>query len=265
MVDSEAENADLGHPNDSLSEDEKHALRQVAERVRNGGPDGPSLTHLDGRDPFLVCDHYLLRFLRARNWDVEKTCLMLKNHYAWRVEKNIAELYKKPMEGVQHIKRFYPHGYHGVDKIGRSVYIEKLGAIDMPMLLTESSPEQIIAYFSRESEISLRQRLPAASLAKGSVVDRSLSILDLNGLSFRFATHTTARKVVKQIIAVSGDNYPELMGEIVIINAPRVFSLAWSAVKPMLDEKTVAKIKIYSHCAKDYLAELIGEENVPEM
>ena len=90
MVDAEAENVDLGHPNDSLSEDQKDALRQVAERVRRGGPDGPSLNHPDGRDPFLVCDHYLLRFLRARAWDVDKTCLMLKNHYAWRVEKNIA-------------------------------------------------------------------------------------------------------------------------------------------------------------------------------
>eukprot|EP00438_Fugacium_kawagutii_P000674 Skav222326 [mRNA] locus=scaffold1249:299618:303857:- [translate_table: standard] len=31
----------------------------------------------------------------------------------------------------------------------------------------------------------------------------------------------------------------------VIINAPRVFGIAWSFVKPQLDEKTVAKISIF--------------------
>lgn len=146
---------------------------------------------------------------------------MLNAHFKWRVEKDIPNLIKIPDENADYIKRFYPHGYHGTDRSGRSVYIERIGAIDMPRLLSKLNPEQIIKYFSRECELQLRQRLPACSLAKGAVVDRSVTILDLNGLSFRLATHTIARKVLKQVIQVQQDNYPEMMGEMVLINAPR--------------------------------------------
>ena len=254
-----------GREEDALTPEQLDKLAQVAERVRNGGPDGPPRDHIDFHDPLLVCDHYLLRFIRARQWDVEKACQMLNAHFKWRVEKNIAELYQGgPHPDAEYITRFYPHGYHGVDKSGRSVYIERIGQIDMPRLLNQLTPEKIVEYFSRECEVQLRERLPACCLHNGSVVDRSLTILDLNGLSFRLATHTIARKVLKQVIQVQQDNYPEMMGQMVLLNAPRVFSLAWSAVKPMLDERTVAKIKIFSSDYKETLDKMLFQDDIPD-
>ena len=39
----------------------------------------------------------------------------------------------------------------------------------------------------------------------------------------------------------------------VIINAPKVFSIAWTFVKPQLDEKTVAKISIFGSDQREAL------------
>jgi hypothetical protein len=39
----------------------------------------------------------------------------------------------------------------------------------------------------------------------------------------------------------------------VIINAPKVFGIAWSFVKPQLDEKTVAKISIFGSDQREVL------------
>lgn len=37
-------------------------------------------------------DLYLLRFLRARKFDLEKTMLMFKNFINWRIEKNVDDI-----------------------------------------------------------------------------------------------------------------------------------------------------------------------------
>lgn len=49
-----------------------------------------------------------------------------------------------------------------------------------------------------------------------------------------------------------------------IINAPMLFSGVWAIVKPWLDDKTKAKIKILGSGYKKALLEYIDEENLPE-
>jgi hypothetical protein len=52
------------------------------------------------------------------------------------------------------------------------------------------------------------------------------------------------RGLLKLAANVSGDNYPENMGALYVVNTPFVFSACWSVVKGFLDERTVLKIKI---------------------
>ncbi len=43
---------------------------------------------------------------------------------------------------------------------------------------------------------------------------------------------------------VGQDYYPEIMGNMFIVNAPMLFSGVWRIIKGFLDEKTSNKIKI---------------------
>ena len=40
------------------------------------------------------------------------------------------------------------------------------------------------------------------------------------------------------------DYFPELLGKMLIVNAPKILSLCWDFVSPMLDERTKSKIVI---------------------
>ena len=51
-----------------------------------------------------------------------------------------------------------------------------------------------------------------------------------------------ARGLVQNASKISQDNYPEQLGQLMIVNAPYVFSGVWKIVKVWLDEKTREKI-----------------------
>jgi hypothetical protein len=52
-------------------------------------------------------DLYLLRFLRARKFDLEKTTIMFQKFLKWRINEKIEKLdFKEILE----VKEIYPHG-----------------------------------------------------------------------------------------------------------------------------------------------------------
>lgn len=51
---------------------------------------------------------------------------------------------------------------------------------------------------------------------------------------------------VKLAASIGQDYYPEMLGKMFIVNAPMLFSGAWTMVKVFLDKRTVEKISILS-------------------
>eukprot|EP00931_Biecheleriopsis_adriatica_P043763 TRINITY_DN25007_c0_g1_i1.p1 TRINITY_DN25007_c0_g1~~TRINITY_DN25007_c0_g1_i1.p1 ORF type:complete len:655 (+),score=164.83 TRINITY_DN25007_c0_g1_i1:24-1988(+) len=240
----------------------------AALRERVAGADGPTKGSVEDKRPYLRSDHMLVRFLIARQWDVEKATCMIREHYRFLETKKLEELLLRPFPEEPFIKKYYPQSYHGTDKQGRPLYIERPGLIDMPRLMQHVQPHRLVEYFAVESEKQVRRRLPACSLARGEVVDKSLNIVDLEGLSLSLVSHSTARKVVSEITKTNQNQYPEMMGKLIIVNAPWVFKSAWSFVKTMLDEKTLAKISIYGTDKEAFsqaLLELVEPSQLPAL
>mmetsp|Transcript_96867 Transcript_96867/g.202391 ORF Transcript_96867/g.202391 Transcript_96867/m.202391 type:complete len:696 (+) Transcript_96867:75-2162(+) len=246
--------------------DGRAALEEVKKRV--AGKDGPKENSNEAKIPYLRSDHFLVRFLIARQWDVEQACVMLRDHYKWLEESHMSDLLKDSFPEEPHIKKYYPQAYHGCDKQGRPVYIERPGAIDMRRLLQVTTAERLMQYISASCETQIRRRLPACSLKKGQVIDKSLTIVDLDGLGFSMVTHNTARSVLKNVVKIFQNHYPECAGRTIIINAPKVFGIAWTFVKPLVDEKTVAKISIFGTDRAAYseaLLEVIDADQLPAL
>ncbi|XP_046579039.1 SEC14-like protein 1 [Haliotis rubra] len=79
-------------------------------------------------------DAHILRFLRARDFNVEKAREMLVHSLAWRKLHNIDRLldtYEIPPV----IKRYYPGGWHYCDKEDRPLYILRMGQMDVKGLM----------------------------------------------------------------------------------------------------------------------------------
>jgi len=47
-----------------------------------------------------------------------------------------------------------------------------------------------------------------------------------------------SRNIIKLAISIGQDNYPEIMGKMLIVNSPFIFRGAWTILSPFIDEKT---------------------------
>jgi len=98
---------------------------------------------------------------------------------------------------------------------------------------------------------------------KGRRIEQSLTILDLKGSSMKMMSKQVYN-FIQLASKIGQDNYPEILGNMFIINAPMLFSGIWTMIKPWLDEKTRNKIKIIGSNFQKELYEYIDPENLPE-
>lgn len=214
-------------------------------------------------DPQRYDDYFYLRFLRARKFDLEKSLLMVRNFFQWRTEFGTDQIFSYEFPEVTEMKKFYPHGYHKTDRQGRPIYIECLGKLDLKQLFDLTNTDRMIKYYVREYERTLLVRLPACSTAAGRKIEQSLTILDLEGLSMKLMSKQTY-DFVKIASSIAQDYYPEMLGQMFIINAPTLFSMVWGTIKKFVDEKTRNKIQILSTKYQSALLELVDPENLPQ-
>jgi hypothetical protein len=107
-----------------LCEQHEAKLVRLAAELRDSLVPG-----LDGRES-------LLRFLKARHWNVTKAAAMYRAMSAWRRETGVEALsqcFSYPE--LPAVKAAYPHFFHKTDRWGRPVYIELIGRIDIDALL----------------------------------------------------------------------------------------------------------------------------------
>lgn len=156
----------------------------------------------------------------------------------------------------------YPRIYHGTDKLGRPIYIERLGKIDHSKLSIITTPERMIRYHIYEYEKLIRYRFKACSAKAAVNIEQSTTILDLSGVSL--SAFSSVVTLIRQISAIAQDYYPEVMGKMYILNAPMLFSAVWSLISPLLNAVTVSKISILGSSYKSNVLELINEGMLPD-
>ena len=77
-------------------------------------------------------DYHLHRFLRANEYDVDKARAMYERMISWRADFGTDTLLSDfRVDAFEHIKKDYVHFYYKTDRLGRPVYIEQLGKLNM--------------------------------------------------------------------------------------------------------------------------------------
>nr|XP_029480608.1 SEC14-like protein 1 isoform X4 [Oncorhynchus nerka] len=209
-------------------------------------------------------DEHILRFLRARDFNMEKAREILCQSLTWRKQHQVDYLLET-WTSPQVLSDYYTGGWHHHDKEGRPLYILRLGQMDTKGLVRALGEESLLRHVLSINEEGLRH-CEENTKVFGRPISCWTCLVDLEGLNMRHLWRPGVKALLR-IIEVVEANYPETLGRLLILRAPRVFPVLWTLVSPFIDENTRKKFLIYA--GNDYqgpggLLDYIDKEVIPD-
>ncbi|CCF59351.1 hypothetical protein KAFR_0G03190 [Kazachstania africana CBS 2517] len=200
-------------------------------------------------------DNLLLRFIRARDWDVDKAMKMIAFTMDWRVNESKADeiiyggeraAWTANEPGFIKNLELKKAVICGVDKEGRPIVYVR------PKL--HHSDDQTLEEMKKYSLLIIEQ----ARLFLREPVETATVIFDLSGFGVSNMDYTP----VQFIITCFEAHYPECLGKLFIHNAPWIFPPMWNIIKKWLDPVVASKISFTK--TVDDLLEHVDLENIPQ-
>ncbi|KAF8340268.1 CRAL-TRIO domain-containing protein [Cantharellus anzutake] len=274
-----------GHPS-NLSATQEDALHKFREEIAAAGlyvprstPDGRRASHTDVA---------LLRFLRARRFDVGKAMKQFTDEENWRRKYNVDELYLNfPVDEMEASKKFYPTWTGRRDRRGLPIYVYRLADLDsarqkeLSVVSSDRRYQRIIALYeymlqgvlnlcaalAKDTPSAINSASGVTSSLPPSQVSSVRTMVDLAGVSL--SQLWNIRSHLQQASNLATANYPETLNSIFVLNAPGFFPTAWNWFQGFFDQGTREKIKILGNPSKDpstldVMTRYIAKENIPK-
>ncbi|KAH8881433.1 CRAL/TRIO domain-containing protein [Thozetella sp. PMI_491] len=211
-------------------------------------------------------DALLLRYLRARKWDVEKALVMLISTMNWRLnemhvdddimakgegaaaedEKSLDAATKKLSADFLAQARMGKSFVHGTDKAGRPICVVRV-RMHRQGEHSEESLERYTVYLIETCRFLLKPPVDTATL-----------VFDMTGFTMANMDYTPVKFMIKCFEA----NYPESLGAVLVHKAPWIFQGIWKIIKGWLDPVVASKVHFTNNIKE--LEEYIPVKQVPK-
>ncbi|XP_034046511.1 SEC14-like protein 1 [Thalassophryne amazonica] len=209
-------------------------------------------------------DQHVLRFLRARDFNLEKAREFLCQSLTWRKQHQV-DFLLDTWECPQLLQDYYTGGWHHHDRDGRPLYMLRLGQMDTKGLVRALGEEVLLRQVLSINEEGLN-RCEENTKVFGQPISSWTCLVDLEGLNMRHLWRPGIKTLLK-IIEVVEANYPETLDRLLIVRAPRIFPVLWTLVSPLIDENTRKKFLVYAgnnYQGPGGLVDYIDRELIPD-
>ncbi|OLL22146.1 CRAL-TRIO domain-containing protein [Neolecta irregularis DAH-3] len=176
-------------------------------------------------------DALLLRFLRARKWDVNPALVMLVSTMHWRVnevehfmEQGEEHFVNNDKDTIKQIRlgKSFTYGYDLKDR--PVVYIR--ARLHRSSDQSQESTERYTVYLMETIRLFLNEP-----------VDQTCIVFDLTDFSISNMDYPPVKFLIKCLEA----HYPESLGQCIIHKAPWIFQGIWTVIKGWLDPVVASK------------------------
>ncbi|XP_077996318.1 SEC14-like protein 2 [Glandiceps talaboti] len=205
-------------------------------------------------------DHFLLKWLRARHWNVKKAEEMLRDSLKYRKQMNVDELCKT-WKDPEVVEKYFVGGICGFDKKGCPVWVEPFGSLDAKGLIYSAKTSDLIKNKIVVSE-NMEQMLQEQTKKLGHRVDKVVVIFDLERVGWHHIWKPFV-DVYGQILTLFEANYPEVLKQCFVTRAPRVFSIGYNMMKHFLCEDTRRKVVVLGNDFQSELLKHIDADQLP--
>ncbi|XP_004283771.1 SEC14-like protein 2 isoform X1 [Orcinus orca] len=231
-----------------LNPRQKEALAKFRENVQDVLP---SLPNPD--------DYFLLRWLRARSFDLQKSEAMLRKHVEVRKQKDIDNIMSwQPPEVVQ---QYLSGGMCGYDLDGCPIWYDIIGPLDAKGLLLSATKQDLVKTKMRDCELLLRE-CACQTEKTGNKIETITLIYDCEGLGLKHLWKP-AVEAYGEFLCMFEENYPETLKRLFVIKAPKLFPVAYNLIKPFLSEDTRKKIMVLGANWKEVLLKYVSPDQLP--
>lgn len=212
----------------------------------------------------------LLRFLRARKFNVQLAFKMVHEDVKWRSENNRLNLQLESADEVLgcdlgKMYQYFPTWIQGVDKQLRPVSYRQFGKFEVWNVLKLTTMERLLRFHAWETEQALRYMYQQSAKTHYNI-ETFVIVIDAAGWGISLATRD-AFTFIQGMAKTDSDHYPERLGTLIVINAPPMLAAAWRIVQGFLDDVTKAKVRIISGTRDEWLPVLmehIDQSEIPQ-
>ncbi|KAI9230891.1 MAG: CRAL-TRIO domain-containing protein, partial [Piptocephalis tieghemiana] len=198
-------------------------------------------------------DTLLLRFLRARKWDLPKALAMLVNALRWQFTENVDRVIADGEDAIP-LNQFESGKtlVRGVDLQGRPVTY-----VRARFHFKDAQTAEVNKLFTILTMETVRIMLSPP-------VETATMVFDLRGLTMANSDLGT----IKFLVGCFEAFYPESLGKALIVGAPWIFWGLWRVISPLLDPVVASKIcilkkesELLDYIAPDQLVSSLGGED----
>lgn len=206
-------------------------------------------------------DEFLLRFLRARKFDVEKAFKLLKSYMLAKKRDPDRFQLSTAFEDVEHLGQGWQSVLRGRTKKGQAIFVSRPGQYNLISEKTKrgSRPALTVEEAFRTNIIALEWSL----LDEMTQLAGLVTIIDMEGFSLlKHSAFLTPYQAMKTTSVVQ-DTVPLRFGGFHVVNQPRYMDAIYALFKPFLKQKIRERIYFHGSCY-EHLHDLISPEVLPK-